>query len=88
MVLNNGRAYFVKSTDFKNYLSVVQPSDSVRNHSQFKQYNPLTTSTERHLLSFASSTDAEYCQIQERSYQQCGSCPMCPSRLLHASRHS
>ncbi len=30
VALNNGRAYFVKSEDFNDYLSIVQPSDDVR----------------------------------------------------------
>lgn len=30
VALNNGHAYFVKSEDFDNYLSIVQPSDDVR----------------------------------------------------------
>ena len=30
VTLNNGHAYFVKSEDFSNYLSIVQPSDDVR----------------------------------------------------------
>ena len=87
VALNNSHAYFVKSNDFMNYLGVVQPSDDVCNHSHFKLYNLLTTSTERHLFSFASGTYAEYCQVQEHSYQRRSSCSMCTPWFLPASRH-